>query len=120
MQSYDTFSPNIHQLFIMRFINFIPLKCSLVKQNSRLNFLTYYGLVEYSDKQHQKFKLNREARMYLVYRRKSYFKFWLPTAISIIALLEGYDVYTIPHLKSFLQGTKILAKTILENWGIYP
>ena len=57
-------------------------------------FLRKYGLVELSPHFKNRYRLSDNGKMYLRYRFRSFWKFAIPTIISIIALFGGYDVYT--------------------------
>ena len=55
------------------------------------------------------------GNMYLRYKRRSSFRFWIPVIISILALLSSYDVYTNPFIQKVLQSLAQLLKNIMEN-----
>lgn len=103
---------NFNQLMVMRFINVFPLSYERIRNSKHLNFLLYYSLIEYSDKNHTKCTLNHKGRMTLTSHRHSLIKFWIPVVISSLALLASYDAYTIPILKKILQQLAQLLKSI--------
>lgn len=57
--------------------------------------------------------------MYFRYKRKDHLRFLIPTTISIIALLEAYDVLTIPFLRDTLQAIGTLLKSTLGSLGVF-
>lgn len=77
-----------------------------------------YSLLERSRHNPQHFVLNEKGKMYLRYKFRKFFSFWIPTTIAIIALFGGYDVYTNPVLKAILESIASLFETIMENLGV--
>lgn len=95
--------------------HFHPKRDTFSEKTTRA-FLLKYSLIEYRN---NRIFLSDKARMYLRFKRKDNFRFWLPIVISIIALLAGYDVYTIPLLKEILEVSVSLLKTIVESLGAF-
>lgn len=81
-------------------------------------FLRRYGLIELSPYFKNRYRLSDNGKMYLRYRFHSFWKFAIPTIISIIALFGGYDVYTNPALKELLEVIASLFAHIMEILGI--
>lgn len=81
-------------------------------------FLRRYGLVEISPHFKSRYRLSDNGKMYLRYRFHSFWKFAIPTVISVIALFGGYDVYTNPVLKELLESIASLFARIVEILGI--
>lgn len=81
-------------------------------------FLRRYGLIETSPHFKNRFRISDNGKMYLRYRFCSFWKFAIPTIISIIALFGGYDVYTNPVLKEILEEIASLFEHIMEILGI--
>lgn len=81
-------------------------------------FLRRYGLIEISPHFKNRFRISDNGKMYLRYRFRSFWKFAIPTIISVIALFGGYDVYTNPILKELLESIASLFAHIMEILGI--
>lgn len=81
-------------------------------------FLRKYGLIEISPHFKNRFRISDNGKMYLRYRFHSFWKFAIPTVISIIALFGGYDVYTNPVLKELLESIASLIENIAGSLGI--
>lgn len=81
-------------------------------------FLRRYGLIELSPHFKNRYRLSDNGKMYLRYRFRSFWKFAIPTIISVIALFGGYDVYTNPVLKELLEAIASLFAHIMEILGI--
>lgn len=81
-------------------------------------FLRRYGLIEISPHFKDRYRISDNEKMYLRYRFRSFWKFAIPTIISIIALFGGYDVYTNPVLQELLEAIASLFVHIMENLGI--
>ena len=88
--------------------------------NENRKFLRRYGLVELSPYFKNRCRISDNGKMYLRYRSHSFWKFALPTIISIIALFGGYDVYTNPVLKEILEAIASLLARIMGILGIGP
>lgn len=97
-------------------IKYFKMKKATVFAHSKYDFLRRYSLIEYSGNY---VILSDKALMYLRFKRKDRFRFWLPVIISIIALLAGYDIYTIPLLEKALQEATLILKTITESLGVF-
>lgn len=89
---------------------------STLKDNRK--FLRIYGLVEISPHFKDRFRISDNGKMYLRYRFRSFWKFAIPTVISVIALFGGYDVYTNPILKELLEAIASLFARIMGSLGI--
>lgn len=81
-------------------------------------FLRKYGLIEISPHFKNRFRISDNGKMYLRYHFRSFWKFVIPTVISIIALFGGYDVYTNPVLKELLESIASLFERIMGILGI--
>lgn len=82
-----------------------------------LDYLNRLGLL---DRSHGIYTVNRDCKMYFRIKRKERIRFIIPTAISIVALFAGYDVYKLPLLDEVLQAIKTLLTHIMETLGILP
>lgn len=82
-----------------------------------LIYLTRLGLL---DRSYGRYSVNRFGKMYFRIKRKAFFKFMLPTVISILALFAGYDVYKFPLLGEVLSKAKTLLIHIMGSLGIFP
>lgn len=85
----------------------------------RRRFLRQYRLVELDPHSGSRFRISDNGKMYLRYRSRSFWKFMIPTVISIIALFGGYDVYTNPLLKEILEAIASLFGRIAESLGAF-
>ncbi|MCI8372450.1 MAG: hypothetical protein HFI75_08645 [Lachnospiraceae bacterium] len=86
--------------------------------SAKRKFLRKYNLIELSLKFKNRYRISDNGKMYLRYRSRSFWKFAIPTIISIIALFGGYDVYTNPVLKELLESIASLFARIMEILGI--
>ena len=93
------------------------LKSDRFFNSCTLDHLFRIGLV---DRNHGRYPVNRFGKMYFRVKRKERIRFIIPTAISVVALFAGYDVYKIPLLDEALSTAKILLVHILESLGILP
>lgn len=100
-------------------VKFFGLNDKRIFEN-KYKFLRKYGLIESSDKIPHMYSISDNGKMYLRYRFHSFWKFAIPTIISIIALFGGYDVYTNPVLKELLEAIASLFGQIMESLGICP
>ena len=103
-------------IILMR-IRFFGASSEYVLRDNR-KFLRRYGLIELSPHFKNRYRLNDNGKMYLRYRFRSFWKFAIPTTISIIALLGGYGVYQNPILKELLEAIASLFARIMEILGI--
>lgn len=99
-------------------IKFFGISKETVYHQEKYTFLIRYSLLKHLSKDNQRFRLNDKGHMYLRYKFRKFFSFWIPTTIAIIALFGGYDVYTNPVLKALLEAIKSLFETIAENLGV--
>lgn len=121
MQQLD-FS-NIELSFYEKWIlRLIPiLKSSLFFKKSSLDTLRSYGMIKisgYGKLKQTYYKRMNPGKMYLRIKRKDSLRFLIPTTISIIALLESYDILTIPLLAEILREVSSILKNIMEILGI--
>lgn len=86
--------------------------------SAKRKFLRKYSLIELSLKFKNRYRISDNGKMYLRYRSRSFWKFAIPTIISIIALFGGYDVYTNPVLKELLESITSLFARIMKILGI--
>ena len=84
----------------------------------KYKFLKKYSLIKPSLKKSHKYCITDNGKMYIRYRRHSFWKFAIPVIISIIALFGGYDVYTNPLLKELLEAIALIVKNVMETLGI--
>lgn len=110
---------SILQNLMLLKIKYFGISKNTVYSNPDYNFLRSYSLLDYSREDPSRFKLSEKGKMYLRHKRKDRFRFWIPVAISIIALFGGYDVYTNPLLEQLLQAIVKLLKTISESLGAF-
>lgn len=116
---YKDLEFSLRQNMILLRLKCFKMRRGKVYLNPRYTFLRKYGLVETCDLSGEYVTLSDKGLMYLRYRRKDKFRFWIPVIISIVALFAGYGVYTIPLLKKFLQAIVSLTKTITESLGAF-
>ena len=96
-------------------IKFTGVYKETVRQKPRYQFLCKFSLVDSSPKNFKKYVISDKGNMYLRYKRRSSFRFWIPVIISILALLSSYDVYTNPFIQKVLQSLAQLLKNILGS-----
>ena len=82
-----------------------------------LDYLNRLGLL---DRSHGIYTVNRDCKMYFRIKRKERIRFIIPTAISIVALFAGYDIYKFPLLDEVLSTVKTLLIHTMESLGILP
>lgn len=92
------------------------LKSDRFFNSCTLDHLFRIGLV---DRNHGRYSVNRFGKMYFRIKRKERMRFIIPTAISVVALFAGYDVYKFPLLGEALSTAKLLLVHILECLGIF-
>lgn len=90
-------------------------KKDVLKRLMQLGFVRRYGT---SKRGNTLYKRLPDGSMYFRLKRKSFYRFLIPTVISIISLLSSYDVLQIKPLYELLQAVSKLLKTIMENLGI--
>ena len=100
---------SIYEHLLLIRIKFTGVYKETVRQKPRYQFLCKFSLVDSSPKNFDK------GNMYLRYKRRSSFRFWIPVIISILALLSSYDVYTNPFIQKVLQSLAQLLKNILGS-----
>ncbi len=100
-------------------IKYFGISSNKVFSKQTYKFLRHYSLVDYSPKNSDRLVLSEKGKMYLRHKRKDHLRFWIPVAISIVALFGGYDVYTNPLLEQLLQAIAKLLKTISESLGAF-
>lgn len=105
------------QYLILLKVRFFGMGYNQTLKDNR-KFLRRYGLIEISPHFKNRFQISDNGKMYLRYRFRSFWKFAIPTIISIIALFGGYDVYTNPVLKELLESIASLFAHIMEILGI--
>lgn len=105
------------QYLILVKVRFFGISYNPTLKDSR-KFLRKYGLIEISPHFKDRFRISDNGKMYLRYRFRSFWKFAIPTVISIIALFGGYDVYTNPVLKELLESIASLFAHIMRSLGI--
>lgn len=86
-----------------------------VRIKPRCKYLYKFGLIDNSTKSINKYVISDKGKMYLRYKRRSLFRFWIPVIISILALLSSYDIYTNPLIQKALQSLAQLLKNILGS-----
>lgn len=105
------------QYLILIKVRFFGISYNPTLKDSR-KFLRKYGLIEISPHFKNRFRISDNGKMYLRYRFRSFWKFAIPTIISVIALFGGYGVYQNPVLKELLEATASLFARIMESLGI--
>lgn len=115
--SYKDLLLSFPQYLILIKIRFFGISAKHALSDNR-KFLKTYGLIRWSLKHKDWYCLSDNGKMYLRYRFCSFWKFAIPTIISIIALFGGYDVYTNPVLKELLEAIASLFAHIMESLGI--
>ena len=115
--SYKDLELSLSQRLVLRKLKYFPISYEKARSHPKYNFLLKYYLVDRSSKDHRNLTINDRGLMYLRYRHKDNLRFWIPIIISVIALLGGYDVYTIPVLSQLLRAVVQAAKTIWESLG---
>lgn len=105
------------QLLVLIKIRFFGISYNPTLRDNR-KFLRRYGLIEISPHFKNRFRISDNGKMYLRYRFRSFWKFAIPTIISVIALFGGYDVYTNPVLKELLEAIASLFEHIMGILGI--
>ena len=116
---YKDLEFSFSQRLILLRVKYIKIKRSTVNSRPRYKFLRIYSLVDYYPKNHNYFVLSEKGKMYLRFRRKDNFRFWIPVIISILALLSGYDIYINPAIERVLQESAKLVKTIMESLDVF-
>ena len=115
--TYKDLLLSFSQYLILIKVKFIGISYNHTFNDNR-KFLRKYGLVELSPHFKNRYRISDNGKMYLRYRLRSFWKFAIPTTISIIALFGGYGVYTNPVLKELLQAIASLFVHIMESLGI--
>lgn len=115
--TYKDLLLSFHQYLILLKIRFFGASAKYALSDSR-RFLKRYSLIELSSHFKNRYRLSDNGKMYVRYRSHSFWKFAIPTTISIIALFGGYDVYTNPVLKELLESIASLFACIMESLGI--
>lgn len=99
-------------------LRLLPLiKSNRFFNSQTLNYLHRLGLL---DRIGGVYSVNKFGKMYLRIKRKERLKFMIPTAISIVALFAGYDIYKFPLLDEALSTAKTLLIHAMESLGIFP
>lgn len=65
------------------------------------------------------YKPSLQGIMYLRKRRKDNIRFMVPVVISILALLESYEILSIEILRDILLELSLLLKNIMETWDVF-
>lgn len=107
---------SIYEHLLLIRIKFTGVYKETVRQKPRYQFLCKFSLVDSSPKNFKKYVISDKGNMYLRYKRRSSFRFWIPVIISILALLSSYDVYTNPFIQKVLQSLAQLLKNILGSY----
>ena len=111
---------SLYQKFVMHTLPI--LRSGFFYKKDVINDLVRYGLIKRKPKilfGYFVYKRTDEGKMYFRIKRKNTFRFWIPVIISIIALLEAYEILTIPLLREALQAINTLLKNIMESLGIF-
>lgn len=115
--SYKDLLLSFPQYLILIKIRFVGISAKHALSDNR-KFLKTYRLIQWSLKRKDWYCISDNGKMYLRYRFRSFWKFAIPTIISIIALFGGYDVYTNPVLKELLESIASLFAHIMGSLGI--
>lgn len=97
---------------ILKLNIFFPKKCI-----DELKYCHFIRAIDWRGKKIVVYKRLPAGTMYIRYHRKDGLRFLIPTTISILALLQAYDVYTCEPLAQILQALSSLMKNMLENLG---
>lgn len=108
----------LQRLTLLR-LKYRKINKNKVYANHKYDFLRKYNLTDYHPKNNNYLILSEKGKMYLRFRRKDNFRFWIPIIISMIALLGGYNIYTNSVIKEILQLIASAMKTIAENLGAF-
>ena len=92
------------------------IKSNRFFKSQTLDYLNRLGLL---GRDRGVYTVNRAGKMYFRIKRKERLRFAIPTIISIVALLAGYDVYRIPLLDEALSAIKMLLKHVMGSLGIF-
>ena len=106
---------SIKQKLILRYISVFGISKENFYKNERLSFLREYQLIQNSRTNSDRFKISEKGSMLLRFRTRSFFRFWIPTIISFLALLASYNVYVSPHVQRLLESVLSVLKTILAK-----
>lgn len=120
LPDYSNLELSPYQQFVIRTL---PLfKSAIFYRKKTLALLCEYGMIHRVHRVlfgHWIYEPTDLGRMYFRFKRKDHLRFLIPTTISIIALLEAYDVLTIPLLRDTLQAIGSLARSILGSLGVF-
>lgn len=111
---------SLYQKFVMHTLPI--LRSEFFYRKNVINDLNRYGLIKRQPKLlfgYFVYKRTDEGKMYFRIKRKNTLRFWIPVIISIIALLEAYDILTIPLLAEALQAISTLLRNIVEILGVF-
>lgn len=88
---------SILQNLLLLKIKYFGVSKVRVKHSSWYTSFIYYSLLESSHRNTNRYILSEKGKMYLRYKLRKFFAFWIPTVIAIIALFGGYDVTPIQY-----------------------
>lgn len=117
---YSHLELSLYQKFIVRTLPI--LKSSIFYRKKSISLLCQYELIHRVPRilfGHYVYEPTDFGKMYFRYKRNDHLRFLIPTTISIIALLEAYDVLTIPFLRDTLQAIGTLLKSTLGSLGVF-
>lgn len=117
--SHKDLDLSFSQNLILLRIKYFKIPKAVVYANPKYKFLRKYYLVDYHPTDHTCLTLSDKGKMYLRFKRKDRFRFWIPVAISIVALLGGYNIYINPSLEKLLQSAVSQLKAIVESLGAF-
>ena len=115
--SYKDFLLSFREHISLLRIKFFGISDKKAFSDSR-KYLRRYSLIQPSLKRKGYQQISDNGKMYLRYHSRSFWKFAIPTIISVIALFGGYDVYTNPVLKELLEAVASLFGRIMGSLGI--
>lgn len=113
--SFTELELSIYEHLLLIRIKFTGVYKQTIRQKPRYQFLCKFSLVDNNPKNINKYVISDKGKMYLRYKRRSAFRFWIPVIVSILALLSSYDVYTNPLIQEVLQSLAQLLKNIMRN-----
>lgn len=100
---------SIYEHLLLIRIKFTGVYKETVRKKQRYQFLCKFSLVDNSPKNFKKYVISDKGNMYLRYKRRSSFRFWIPVIISLLALLSSYD-------ESFYSESITITSTAIEKY----
>ena len=115
-ENYKDYEIGFLSLTTLRLIGFLKLNIFFPKSCiEELKYCGFIKAVDWRGKHIVVYKRLPKGNMYIRHHRKDNLRFLIPTIISILALLEAYDVYTCETLARILQELSTLLKNIVGS-----